>query len=129
MDRAAFKGVIEILAVNRRAVNERGGGRGKCVGVADRRARPLVIAAGERDLDVILIARGDCETDDVDQKLHAFLPHGRGQARGIERADLLRQMLGNGGFGQRVGNHVHGSLAINGGDGMSPEIPARSSVC
>ena len=129
MDRAAFEGVVEILAVNRGAVDERGRGRRKCGGVADGRARPLVVAAGERDLDVILVARGDGETDDVDQKLRAFLPHRRGQPRGIERADLLRQMLGNGGFGQRVGNHGHVFLAIEGGDGMSPQIPARSSIC
>ena len=74
-------------------------------GVTDRRARPVIVAAGERDLDVILIARGDGETDDVDQKLYAFLPHGRGQARGIERANLFRQMLGNGGFGEVTGCH------------------------
>ena len=51
MDRAAFKRVVEILAMDRRAVNERGGSRRKRSGVADRRARPLVVAAGQRDLD------------------------------------------------------------------------------
>ena len=49
MDRAAFERVVEILAVDGGAVYERGGRRGKRAGVTDRGARPVVVAAGERD--------------------------------------------------------------------------------
>ena len=40
--------------------------------VADRGAGPVVVPAGERGLDVVLVARGDAEPDDVDQQVLAF---------------------------------------------------------
>ena len=57
MHRAALEGVVEILAVARGAVDERGARRAQRAGVADRGAGPVVVAAGERRLDVILVAR------------------------------------------------------------------------
>ena len=67
MHRAALEGVVEILAMRGGAVDEGGAGRAQRAGMADRGARPVVVAAGERGLDVILVARGDAEAGDVDQ--------------------------------------------------------------
>ena len=103
MDRAAFERVIEILAVDRRAVDERGGHGGERTGVADRGARPVVVAGGEHGFHVIFVAGGNGETDDVDQQFLAFGAHGLRQMRRIERVNLLRQMLGNGNFGKLAG--------------------------
>ena len=48
-------------------------------GMADRGAAAVVVPAGERGLDVVLVARGDAEADDVDQQILAFAAHGGGQ--------------------------------------------------
>ena len=105
MDRAALERVVEILAVDRGAVDQRGGRGGQRAGVADRGARPVVVAGGQRGLHIVFVARGDGEADDVDQQVLAFGPHRLRQLRGIQRGDLLRQMLGNGGFWQFAGGH------------------------
>ena len=68
--------------------------------MTDGGARPIVIAAGQRSFHIVFVARGDGEADHVDQQILALGPHGIGQARHIERANLLRQMLGNGGLGK-----------------------------
>ena len=68
--------------------------------VADRGARPVIVAAGKRGFHVIFVARRDGEADHVDQQILALGPHRVGQARHIERANLLRQMFGDGGFGR-----------------------------
>ena len=44
MHRAALEGVVEILAMRRGAVDEGGAGGAQRAGVADRRARPVVVA-------------------------------------------------------------------------------------
>ena len=100
MHRAAFERVVEILAMDRGAVDQRRGGGRKRTRVADRRARAVIIAAGKRGLHVVLVARGDGEADHVDQQILALRPHCIGQARHIERTNLLRQMLGNGYLGK-----------------------------
>ena len=74
--------------------------------VADRGAGPVVVPAGERGLDVVLVARGDAEADHVDQQVLAFAPHRRRQPRGIERGDLVRENFGDGDLGKFSG---HGS--------------------
>ena len=81
MHRAALEGVVEILAMRRGAVDEGGAGAAQRAGVADRRAGPVVVEAGERGLDVVLVARGDAEAGDVDQQVLAFRAHGGGQLR------------------------------------------------
>ncbi len=81
--------------------------------MADRGARSVVVASGNDALHIILMARGDGETDHVDEKRDAFLAHGRRQARGIQRADFLHEVFGNSGFGQRVGSHGYISLAVD----------------
>ena len=96
MHRAALEGVVEILAMRGGAVDEGGAGRAQRAGVADRRARPVVVAAGERGLDVVLVARGDAEAGDVDQQILAFAAHGGRQLAGIERGDARGKLLGDG---------------------------------
>ena len=68
--------------------------------MADRRARPVVVAGRKRGLDVILMARGDREPDRVDQKLFTFVARRLRQARGVKRADFLSENLGDRGFGE-----------------------------
>jgi len=68
--------------------------------MTDGGARPIIVAAGQRGLHIVFVARGDGEPDHVDQQILALGPHRIRQARHIERANLLRQMLGNGGLGK-----------------------------
>ena len=59
MNRAAFERVVKILAVDRGAVDQRCCGGGKRARMPDRRARAIVIAAGQRSLHIIFVARSD----------------------------------------------------------------------
>ena len=95
----ALEGIVEILAVRRGAVDESGAGRAQRAGVTYRRAGPVVVATAERAFDVVLVARGDAEPDHVDQQVLAFLLDGLRQRGGLQRDDVLGQMLrdGNGG--------------------------------
>ena len=54
MHRTALERIVEILAVDRRAVDQRGGGGAQGARMTDRRARAVVVAAVERRRDVIL---------------------------------------------------------------------------
>ena len=80
--RPALERVVEILAVRGGAVDQRGAGRAQRAGMADRGAGAIVVAAGERRLDVVLVARGEAETDHVDQQVLAL----RSQAAGRRAA-------------------------------------------
>ncbi len=95
MNRPAFEGVVEILAMRRRAVDEGGARRAERAGVADRGAGTVIVAAGERALDVVLVARGDAKADHVDQQVLAFAPHRRRQFVGAQRGDAPGKILGN----------------------------------
>ena len=99
MHRPALESVVEILAVRGRAVDQRGAGRAQRARMADRGARPVVVAAGERRLDVVLVARRDAQADHVDREIDAFLAHGR---RHVERRDALGELLGDGNFGSAL---------------------------
>ena len=95
MHRTAFKRVVKILAMRRGTVDERRARGGQRARVPDRRAGAVIVAAGQRALDIVLVARGDAETDDVDQQILAFA---RGRRR--ERARLQRDDF----FGKRFGD-------------------------
>ncbi len=106
MHRAALEGVVEILAMRRGAVDESGAGRAQRAAVADRRARPVVVEAGKRGFDVILVARGDAKTDHVDQQVLAFGADGGRQRLGIERDDARGELFGDGNFGKIAAHEV-----------------------
>ena len=53
MHRPALEGVVEILAMRGGAVDQRRAGRAQRAGVADHGAGTVVVAAGERRLDVV----------------------------------------------------------------------------
>src|SRR5262245_65491048 len=59
VNRPAFKRVVKILAVRRSAVDERRSRGAKRARMPDSRARPVVIPAGQRAFDVILVASRD----------------------------------------------------------------------
>ncbi len=104
MHRPALEGVVEILAMGRGAVDERGTGRAQRAGMADRGARPVVVEAGERGLDVILIARGDTKPNHVHQQVLAFGADGERQLFGVERNDARGELFGDGNFGKITGH-------------------------
>ena len=87
MHRAAFEGVVEILAMRGRAIDEGGAGGRQRARMADRRARTVIVEAGERAFDVVLVARGDAEAGDIDQQILAFAAHGGGQLGRVEAGD------------------------------------------
>ena len=98
--------VVKIFAVDRGAVDQRCSGGRKRTPVPDGGARAIVVAAGQRSFHIVFVARRDGEADHVDQQILALGPDGTGQARHIERTNLLRQMLGNGGLGKLAGCHA-----------------------
>ena len=102
MDRAAFECVVEILAMNRGAVDERRRGGGQRAGVPDRGARPIIVAGRDDAFDVVLVARSDREANHIDQKLPAFAPHRWRQLRRIKCGDFLREPFSDGGFRERA---------------------------
>ena len=89
MHRPALERVVEVLAMRRRAVDERRAGGAQGSGMADRRARAVVVPAGERGADVVLVARGEAKPHDVDSQILALLLQRRRQPRRIERGDAL----------------------------------------
>ena len=104
MHRPAFEGVVEILAMRRGAVDEGGARRAHGARMPDCRAWSLLVEACERRLDVVLVARRDAKTGDVDQQILAFDANGGRQPRGIKRGNARCQLLGD----RRSGAH-HGS--------------------
>ncbi len=95
MHRAALEGVVEILAMRRRAVDESGAGGGEAAGVAEG-GDAAVLGGGERGGDVGLAPRGEAEAEDVEEEVLADAARrGRRRARG-EGGDALREALGDG---------------------------------
>ena len=103
MDRATFEGVVEILAMDRGAVDQSRCGGGQRARVPDRGARAIVVARREHAFDVVLVARRDGEPDPINQQLLAFAPH---RLRQLKRGDALRQCFGDGGLGEGGGSHA-----------------------
>jgi hypothetical protein len=101
MHRAALEGVVEILAMAAVPLTK-ARAAALMVRVADGRAQSLVIPRCDRGLDVVLVAHGDTEADDVDQQLLAFAPHRRWQRICAQRCDLAGQHLGDGRLGKLV---------------------------
>src|SRR5262249_8414545 len=96
----AFESVVEIFAMRRGAVYEGCAGCTESARMADGRAWPFIVAAGERALDVVLVARRDTKTNDVDQQFLAFPAHRRRQIFSAQHGDGSSELLGNGCFGQ-----------------------------
>ena len=83
----ALEGVVEVLAVGGRAVDE-GAPRGaEALRVADGRGGAGVRPRGQRGLHVVGAARDDAQADDVDQEPLAGLAHCRRQPRRVEGGD------------------------------------------
>jgi hypothetical protein len=98
MDGTALERIVEILAVRRCAIDEGRARRRQRARVSDHCAGPVIVGTSERAFDIILLARGDTETNDVDQKVLAFARgHFRQHAR-LQRRDLLRKRFGDGDF-------------------------------
>ena len=94
--RAAFERVVEILAVDRGAVDQRRSGGRQRAHMPDGGARPVIVAGRERGFNVILIARGDRQADHIDQQIFALAPHGLRQMRCVEPRNRLGKALRNG---------------------------------
>src|SRR5262245_32972050 len=98
--RAALKGVVEVLAMRGSAIDEGGACSAEPTRMADCRAVTLVIAPGKRALDVVLLARGNTEAGNIDQKLHALFVQRLRQLVGAEHGNRCGQMLGDRGGGK-----------------------------
>ena len=93
MHRPALEGVVEVLAMGGRAVDERRAGGAERLRVADGGRRAGVRPGGERGFDVVGAARDDAQADDIDQQPLAGLAHRRRQARRIQGRDALSERL------------------------------------
>src|SRR4029079_13504198 len=67
VDRSTLECVVEILAMRGRAVDERRTCSAEAAHMADCRTGTIIIAARERTLYIVLVARGDAEAGDIDQ--------------------------------------------------------------
>ena len=100
MHRPALERVVEILAMRRGAVAE-GRARGaQCTFMADCGAGSVFVPARQRAADIVLVARGDAETDDVDQRFLAFRSRGGRERSGVDGHDTLSELFGNGNVGK-----------------------------
>jgi hypothetical protein len=81
--------------MRRRTIDEGGTGGAEAARMADRSAGPLVVAAGESALDVVLIACGHAKAHHVDEKLFAFLSQRFRQAISVQSGYALGKLFGN----------------------------------
>ena len=86
MHRPALEGVVEVLAVGGRAVDEGRAGGAERPAVADGGGRAGIRPGGERGLHVVGAARDDAQADDVDQQPLAGISHRRRQAAASKTA-------------------------------------------
>ena len=93
MDRATLEGIVEILAMGSRAVDERRARRVEAARMPNCRARSIVVPAGQGGFDVVLAAGGDAEPGDVNHEFNAFRAHSSRQAGGVERVDTVGELL------------------------------------
>ena len=95
--RPAFEGVVEILAVCCRAVDE-GGTRGTCCACVNRCAGASSSQLARRS-DVIFVTRSDAQTDNINEQVFAFCTDSGRQLVCAERNNTLSQMFSDGGRG------------------------------
>src|SRR5262249_36399647 len=100
MDRPTSERLVNVCAMRRRTVDKGCAAGAESMRVTNGCAWPVVIATSERALNVILVAGGDAETDDVDQQVLAFSTHREGQIFGAQRNNGRSQLLGDGCFRQ-----------------------------
>src|SRR5450756_175228 len=96
MHRAALKSVVKILAMRRGAVDEGGTSGVQRSTVTDHGARAVIVPAGQRAFDVILVTRGDAQTDDIDQQILAFARGCCRQTARLQRNDFFRKRFSDG---------------------------------
>ena len=80
--RGALEAVVEVLAMRRGAVDQRGAGGIQAAGVAERGAGARTLPGGERGADVVGVPGGDAQARDVEQRI------------GRDRAPRLGDCLG-----------------------------------
>ena len=68
MHRPAVEGVVEILAMGRRAIDQCRGLCRKRLRVPDGRARPAAVDAGDHCFHIIGVTRRHAQTDNIDQQ-------------------------------------------------------------
>jgi hypothetical protein len=96
MNRAAFKGVIEVFAMRGRAIDEGRTRRAHALGVTDDGGGTLLRPCGERRGDILAAARRNAQANDVDEHALADFADGRFHPAGIEASDALGETQGNG---------------------------------
>jgi hypothetical protein len=104
MDGPALEGVVVILAVRRRAVDEGGIIQPEAPAVAERRAGPLVDGARERRRHVVGLPRRDRQSGDIEDEAPAD------GLRGLRRAGAGHK----GGDLQRDGRRADGMVLVHG---------------
>jgi hypothetical protein len=90
--------------MGRGAVDEGCARSGKPASLTDNRAGPIIVAAVERAPHIVLVARGDTQANNVDQKVFALSRGRTWQSARLERSDFLRQGFGDRDFRQ-LGGH------------------------
>ena len=98
--RAAFEGVVVVLAVRGGAVAQRRGGDVEAAGMTDQRARTGFRARAQRGLHVVAVARGHAQAGDVHQHGVAHRRHGGGK-RWRHAGERGRELLRDGKFRER----------------------------
>jgi len=83
VNRTAFERVVEVLAVRGGAVDQRGADSVERAAVTDRGAAAAAIHAGERRLDVIGVAGGHAQAENVEKKTPHGLAYGGRKRRGL----------------------------------------------
>jgi len=81
--------------MRRRAVDKGGTGGAQGPLVPDRGARAVIVTAGQRAVDVSLVASRDAQPDHIDQQVLAFTRRRGGDDAGFERDDPVGQDLSN----------------------------------
>ena len=105
MHRAALEGVIEILAMRRRAIDE---GCRRCrvpARMPDNGCRPGIAPRRARGCNVISVPRDEAQADHIDQQALGEFMHRVGQPCALQPDDAIGQMLGNRDGGKRFVGH------------------------
>ena len=93
MHRTAFEGVVEILAMRRRAVDESRARRTQGAGVADDRGSTVLGPGRPRRDNIVGLASNDAQADDIDEQSLTDLAHCRCQPVAVDGGDAIGQGL------------------------------------